>query len=114
MRPALAIQGIFYTATGVWPLLHMPSFLRVTGPKTDLWLVKTVGTLVTAIGASLLVASARRKSLEADVLAIGSAVALAAVDINYAAKGVIRPVYLLDAAVEAALTAVHVSGRLGR
>jgi hypothetical protein len=29
-------HGGFYLLTGVWPLVHMPSFLAVTGPKTDL------------------------------------------------------------------------------
>ena len=44
------LQGIFYVATGVWPLIDIVSFQVVTGPKTDLWLVKTVGVLVTVIG----------------------------------------------------------------
>ena len=44
------VQGIYYTLTGVWPLVHVRSFLAVTGPKTDLWLVKTVGVLVAVIG----------------------------------------------------------------
>ena len=30
-------QSAYFAATGVWPIVHMPSFLRVTGPKTDLW-----------------------------------------------------------------------------
>ncbi|HEY8459163.1 MAG TPA: hypothetical protein VIM99_02215 [Blastocatellia bacterium] len=34
-------QGAFYPAIGVWQLLSMRAFERVTGPKTDKWLVKT-------------------------------------------------------------------------
>jgi hypothetical protein len=34
----------------------MRSFLAVTGPKTDLWLVKSVGILIAVIGAALVVA----------------------------------------------------------
>jgi hypothetical protein len=30
------LQGAYFLVTGVWPLVHMPSFLAVTGPKTDL------------------------------------------------------------------------------
>lgn len=45
-----ALQGLFYLATGVWPLIHIDSFLAVTGSKTDLWLVYTVGLLVSVVG----------------------------------------------------------------
>jgi hypothetical protein len=38
-------------------------------------------------------------------LAVGSAVGLGAVDVVYAAKGRISPIYLLDALLEAALLA---------
>jgi hypothetical protein len=51
MNPVAAVvQGIYFLATGVWPLLSMRTFLAVTGLKTDLWLVKKVG-LILAIGA---------------------------------------------------------------
>ena len=43
------IQGAYFLATGIWPLLHLASFMRVTGPKTDRWLVKTVGALVAVL-----------------------------------------------------------------
>jgi hypothetical protein len=35
----------------------MPSFLAVTGPKTDLWFVQTVGALIAVVGAALLLAA---------------------------------------------------------
>lgn len=47
-------QGAFYLATGIWPLVSMRTFERVTGPKTDKWLVKTAGVLITAIGGALM------------------------------------------------------------
>src|SRR5688500_5409338 len=79
----------------------MRSFLRVTGPKTDLWLVRTVGLLILVIGATLALAGLRRHaSLELAVLAIGGALALAAVDCVYVAAGRISRIDLLDAAVE--------------
>ncbi len=28
-------QGVFYLATGIWPLVNIQSFEMVTGPKTD-------------------------------------------------------------------------------
>ena len=105
MLPLLLLgQGAYYAITGVWPLIHMRSFLWVTGPKTDLWLVRTVGVLILVIGATLTLAGIRRHvSPETATLAIGSALALTAVDIVYVAAGRISKIYLLDAAAEVAL-----------
>jgi hypothetical protein len=102
---ALAVaQGAFYVATGVWPLLHMRSFEAVTGEKTDDWLVKTVGALIGVAGVVMTMAGLRRRvTPEIALLAAGSAAALATVDVVYTRKGVIRPVYLLDAVAEAGL-----------
>lgn len=99
-------QGAYYLATGVWPLIHMGSFLAVTGPKTDLWLVRTVGVLVAVIGASLLMASRQpRLAPESLALAAGSALGLAAIEIWHVTRGVIAPIYLADAALEIPLAA---------
>ena len=99
-----AVQGLFYLATGVWPLVHVESFLAVTGPKTDLWLVYTVGVLVAVVGAVLLLAArSGRTTPEVVLLAVGSALALAAVDAIFVARQVIPPIYLADAAVEVCL-----------
>lgn len=105
--PVLATgQGLFYAATGVWPLLDIDSFQAVTGAKTDLWLVYTVGVLVTVVGLVLLsAAAARRLTPEVVGLAVGVAVALAGIDVAFVARGVISSVYLLDAAVEGLLVA---------
>ncbi|MCC9168544.1 hypothetical protein [Pontibacter harenae] len=54
------LQGFYWVITGVWPLVHMPSFLMVTGPKTDLWLVVTVSLLLVLIGLVLVVAGFRK------------------------------------------------------
>jgi hypothetical protein len=40
--------------------LNIRSFQAVTGPKTDLWLVQTVGVLVTVIGLTLCLATFRK------------------------------------------------------
>jgi hypothetical protein len=98
------IQGLFYLATGIWPLLDIVSFQLVTGPKTDLWLVRTVGVLVAVIGAVLLLAAKRRRvTHEIVLLAVGSALGLAAIDVVYALSGRISAVYLADAVVEVGL-----------
>jgi hypothetical protein len=97
-------QGAYFLGTGLWPLVDDRSFQRVTGPKAELWLVKTVGVLVSVIGGTLVVSGAKRAvSPETALLGAASAAALAGIDITYTAKGRISPVYLLDAVLEAAL-----------
>ncbi len=110
-RPALlgwdelaVLQALYYLVTGLWPLLHMSSFLKVTGPKTDLWLVKTVGVLVTVIATVLGLAGIRRSvNRELALLGVGSAAGLTAIDVIYVARRRISPVYLLDVVPELAL-----------
>lgn len=105
-------QGIYFVLAGLWPLLHRRSFEAVTGPKTDWWLVQTVGVLVTAIGASLLQSQRRaERKPETVSLAVGSALGLAAIEAVYSAKRTIRPIYLGDAAVELLLAAAWLRTR---
>jgi hypothetical protein len=99
-------QSFFYIVTGVWPLVHIGSFLAVTGPKTDLWLVKTAGTLIGVVGVVLGLAGVRRRvTSEVRLLGIGSALGLTAIDVVYVARRRISPVYLLDALAELILAA---------
>ncbi|MEN9936885.1 MAG: hypothetical protein RLZZ387_3464 [Chloroflexota bacterium] len=103
-RAVAVAQGIFYFVTGVWPLVHMRSFEAVTGPKTDRWLVKTAGVLITVVGAVVALAGARRRvTPEVRLLAVGSALGLTSIDVVYVARRRITPVYLLDAVAELAL-----------
>jgi hypothetical protein len=100
------VQGAYFLLTGVWPILHIRSFEAVTGPKTDDWLVKTVGVLVTVVGAALLWgAQLRCIAPQSIVFGVGSAVALGAVDVVYALRGVIGRIYLVDAVAQAGLLA---------
>jgi hypothetical protein len=110
MLPKLAfIQGIYYVLTGIWPLIDITSFQLVTGPKSDLWLVRTVGVLVTVIGGVLLVAwRSGRITPEVMLLAVGSALGLAAVDLIYSLSGTISAVYLADAVAELGLAALWI------
>ena len=113
LRVALALgQGAFYVLTGLWAIVHLPSFEAVTGPKTDDWLVKTVGVLVTAIGGVLVLAGRRRRVTdELLLLGAGSALGLAAIDLVYVTSGTIAPIYLLDAGVEMLLALLWVVAR---
>lgn len=95
------VQTLYFLMTGIWPLVDIYTFQLVTGPKTDLWLVRTVGVLITVIAVVLLIATLRRQiTLEIRLLAIGSAAGLAGIDIIYVSLGRISPIYLLDAFIE--------------
>jgi hypothetical protein len=97
-------QGLYYFISGVWPLLSITSFQIVTGPKVDIWLVKTVGSLLMVTGLVLImVAIRRRTSLEIIILAIGNAFALTVIEVIYWSNGTISAIYLLDSVVEVLL-----------
>ena len=105
-RGVAAAQAAYFVGTGVWPLVSRRSFELVTGPKTDFWLAQTVGVVVTAIGASLGQAAARRRiAPELRTVAVASALGLGLVDVYFVARGRIARTYLIDAVAEAALVA---------
>jgi hypothetical protein len=103
-RAVAFMQGTFFVATGMWPIVDMRSFESVTGPKRDHWLVKTMGGLITVIGGSLLEAARSRSVRSPNIaLAVGGAAALALSDVVYVRRRVISKVYLADAAAETAI-----------
>lgn len=105
-----AIHGTYYFISGLWPILHMTSFMAVTGPKLDLWLVETVGVLVLFIGLGLLTAAQKNEvSFPLSIIAAGSALGLTCIDVIYVWLGVISPVYLLDAVIELILLTAWVA-----
>ncbi len=94
-------QGVFYLVTAFWAMVSMRSFQWVTGPKTDIWLVRTVALLLMVTGTVLTIAGIRKRiGPESPLLGAGSAATLAGIDIVYAAKGRISRIYFLDALVE--------------
>jgi len=109
------LQGGYYFVTGAWPLVSIRSFKLatgergktdhlVTGLEADHWLIMTVSVLIVAIAVTLLLAAYRQtRATELGVLAIAAAAGLTMIDFVYTARGVIQPVYLLDAALEVPL-----------
>lgn len=109
------VYAAYFLLTGIWPIVHMSSFLAVTGPKTDLWLVRTVGLLVMAVGLAVGVAAARDQlPLPVFVLAVASSLSLLLIDLIYVGKRVIAKIYLLDAAVEVVLIIAWIVGWFAR
>ena len=106
------VQGAYFAVTGIWPLVSYRTFEKVTGPKKDNWLVKTVGVVIGCIGATLLRSALRNaESGETRFLALSSALGLIGIDSYFAATGRISKVYLLDAVVEATFVAAWLNER---
>jgi hypothetical protein len=90
---------IFITA--LWPLIDIDSFMKVTGPKTDIWLVKTVGALLTPVSVCMLsFLWVRGSRAPLVILGAGISAAFIIVDLVYSLQGIISPIYLADAFIE--------------
>lgn len=101
MRLLLAIQASYILITGIWPLIHIESFMAITGYKTDIWLVKTVGALLIPIASCLFCFLITHTShLPPFILGSFTAAAFAAIDFFYVFNNQISEVYLLDGAIE--------------
>ena len=101
-KTVIKLQGVYFVVTGIWPVLHIDSFMAVTGEKTDIWLVHMVGLLAVTIGISLLF---KPKSL---LLPICSAISFAAIDLIYVLKDVISPIYLVDFVLQSVFIIVYI------
>lgn len=96
-------QGTYYLLSGLWPLADIESFMEITGPKTDVWLVKTVGLVLLPVSASLLsyiYDNSGKARFPALVLGAGSAAAFACADFYYSGRGIISEVYAADGLVQ--------------
>ena len=100
----MLFQGVYYVATGLWAVTHRRGFEAFTGQKTDYWLVRMVG-LLAAVNGTALILGARdtQRSSDTSTLAVGSGLAFTAVDVVYAARRQIAPIYLGDAFLHAGL-----------
>lgn len=109
LRRVAALQAAYYATAGALPILAYRTFERITGPKREPWLVKTVALLTVAV-AAVLAADPSATQPQTRRLGIATAAAYALVDTWYAGvRRRIRPVYLLDAVVEVAFAAAWVA-----
>lgn len=94
-------HAVYIFITAVWPIIDIESFMVVTGPKTDIWLVKTVGALLIPVSITMIVnLVAVDNKWPLITLGAGIAIAFICVDCYYALNDVISNIYLADAAVE--------------
>mgnify|MGYP006892266651 CR=1 FL=1 len=95
------IHGLYYMISGLWPIIHMESFVAITGPKVDYWLVNTVGMLAFFIGSGLLIAGIKKRvPFSLIYIATGTAFGFILIDVIYVWQGILWATYLLDAGLE--------------
>ncbi|HLT74991.1 MAG TPA: hypothetical protein VKZ68_07885 [Ohtaekwangia sp.] len=100
-RSLLIVQSVYTLITGVWPLIHIESFIAATGPKEDIWLVKTVGAMLIPVSLALAAFVWINASRIPAILLGGlMAVVFAVIDFHYALADVISNVYMLDGVLQ--------------
>lgn len=100
-RLLIWVQGAYTLVTALWALMDIESFMQVTGYKTDVWLVKTVGALLVPIALSLGVhLFIRTDHRPAWILGGLTAAAFIVIDFYYALKNVIANIYMADGVVQ--------------
>jgi energy-converting hydrogenase Eha subunit E len=100
-KTILIIQGIYTSITALWAIVDIGSFMKVTGPKNDIWLVKTLSVILLAIGLTFISHSFQHKiSLPAITLALSTSLSLAIIDFHYVSEGVISRVYSADGIIQ--------------
>ena len=76
----------------------------VTGYKTDVWLVKTVGALLIPMSLTMLVHLVTRiNHFPVVVLCLTAAIAFAVIDFYYSVTDVINDIYMVDGVIQVAL-----------
>ncbi|MDJ1493174.1 hypothetical protein QNI19_09550 [Cytophagaceae bacterium DM2B3-1] len=100
-RWQIKIQSVYILITALWPLIDIETFMMITGYKTDIWLVKTVGALLIPVsltlGSFLFVHTDARPAF---LLGALTALAFISVDFYYSLTDVISNIYMLDGAIE--------------
>jgi hypothetical protein len=100
MQLLLITQAIYYLVTGLWALIDIDSFMAVTGPKTDLWMVKTISLLFISIGSSLLISFRKPEQNITKALGALTSFSTMLIDIYYSLNNVISKIYLADAGIQ--------------
>lgn len=97
----VATHATYIFLTAVWPLVDIETFMDITGPKQDVWLVKTVGALLIPVAVTLYsYLFIDNDTTPAVILGALTATAFIAIDFYYALNEVISDIYMLDGAVE--------------
>jgi hypothetical protein len=103
-RLLLIVQGFYTFITALWAIVDIDSFMDITGPKTDIWLVKTLSIVLVAVGLTLVshLKEPDKPVLPAIILGCLTSVGLAIIDFFYSSRNTISFVYATDGIIEVA------------
>ena len=96
------IQGIYFFITLAWPVIDIESFMKVTGLKTDIWLVKTVSVLLLPYSIICFWAGLNFQRISKLIIAtmVLTCLGLAFVEFYYYFNGTIKWVYATDGVLQ--------------
>jgi hypothetical protein len=99
-KTALMLQGMYIFLTALWPIVDINSFMVITGPKTDTWLVKTVAVSLICVSLFFLLSSPKSEDLVVTFIACIFSFGFAYIDFFYSLNKTIRWVYAIDGIIE--------------
>ena len=99
-KAALFMQGMYIFLTALWALVDIKSFMIITGPKTDIWLVKTVAVSLISISLFFILSSAKSEDPAVSFTAFAFSFGFAYIDFFYSLNRTIRWVYAIDGVIE--------------
>jgi len=95
------IQAVYFLITAVWPLVHLTSFLAVTGDKKEIWLLETVSILLLPYCLILIhLAFTSENNVIMPIAALLSSLGLGVIEIYYFLNGTIKWVYAVDSILQ--------------
>lgn len=96
------IQGIYFLITAIWPLIDIESFMLVTGPKTDVWLVRTVSVLLIPYTLICFWIALKPRLISKIIIIIMTlmSLGLAIIELIYYLNGTIKWLYGADAVLQ--------------
>lgn len=104
LGPVLTLQGTYYSLTGLWALVSLESFSRVTGHRADPFEMHSIAALSLVVGLFLIWAAFREDLRRpAGVLAVGLVLAVMIPELVYLPRIGNPPLFWVDFALEGAL-----------
>ena len=94
------MQGMYIFLTALWALVDIKSFMIITGPKTDIWLVKTVAVSLISISLFFILSSAKSEDPAVSFAAFVFSFGFGYLDFFYSMNNTIRWVYAIDGIIE--------------
>jgi hypothetical protein len=106
-RLTIVLQSLYYLFAGLWPLLHMLSFMSESGPKADPWLMQAEGMLIVCIISAFVIDLYTHKAAFSIIfLAVSTSIGFLYIDLMHSFSGEMGGIYLIDASAHLVLMTI--------